>query len=95
MSHLAHQQEIFEQSEFKIFPSTRLIEDGDRKIYLIGTAHISAKSVEEVKQTIEALKPDSVCVELCQTRYDGMMDENRWKKLDIFQISIISIQKMI
>jgi pheromone shutdown-related protein TraB len=86
MSHLAHQQEISEQSEFKIFPSTRLIEDGDRKIYLIGTAHISAKSVEEVKQTIEALKPDSVCVELCQTRYDGMMDENRWKKLDIFQV---------
>ncbi len=67
-------------------PSIHIIKDQDRKIYLIGTAHISARSVAEVKETIELLKPDSVCVELCKTRYDSMMDENRWKKLDIFQV---------
>ena len=63
-----------------------LLEKDDKKIYLIGTAHVSQKSVEEVRETIQKLKPDTVCVELCETRYQSMMDEDRWKKLDIFQI---------
>ncbi|MGC6418783.1 MAG: TraB/GumN family protein [Bradymonadia bacterium] len=67
-------------------PNVTVIEDGESTTYLVGTAHISEKSVREVRETIEAVKPDSVCVELCKTRYDSILDENRWKKLDIFQI---------
>ena len=62
------------------------IQDSGRDIYVVGTAHISKKSVEEVRQTIEAVKPDTVCVELCETRYQSMVDADRWKKLDIFQV---------
>ena len=62
------------------------IEEADRDIYIVGTAHISKKSVEEVRDTIEAVKPDTVCVELCQTRYQSMVDADRWQKLDIFQV---------
>ncbi|PIN67578.1 MAG: conjugal transfer protein TraB, partial [Candidatus Altarchaeum sp. CG12_big_fil_rev_8_21_14_0_65_33_22] len=40
----------------------RLIKN-NKKITLIGTAHISKESVHEVKSTIEAEKPDVVCVE--------------------------------
>ena len=36
-----------------------------RDIYLVGTAHVSKESVEDVRMTIEALKPDTVAVELC------------------------------
>ena len=66
-------------------PNVTAIEDGESTTYLVGTAYLLEKSVREV-ETIEAVKPDSVCVELCKTRYDSILDENRWKKLDIFQI---------
>lgn len=50
------------------------------KIVLIGTAHVSEKSVAEVKATIRNLKPDIVAVELCRGRYNslkGNVQENQ------------------
>lgn len=67
-------------------PNVTVLEGEGRTTYIVGTAHISRKSVEEVRRTIEAVRPDTVCVELCQTRYDAMMDPARWRKLDIFQV---------
>ena len=64
---------------------TRLELDG-KEIILIGTAHVSKKSVEEVKEVIEQEQPDTVCVELCQARYQGITDADRWKNTDIFKI---------
>ena len=64
---------------------TRL-EHGDREIWLVGTAHVSQRSVEEVRRVIEEVGPDTVCVELDQMRYDALTDEARWRKLDIFEI---------
>lgn len=66
--------------------NVHVLKDEDRTIYLIGTAHVSDKSVEEVNAVIEAVKPDTVCVELCQTRFDALRDEDRWRKLDIFKV---------
>ena len=66
-------------------PNVTVLTQDDRTFYLVGTAHISAKSVEEVRSTVEAVQPDSVCVELCSTRFEAMNDADRWKKLDIFQ----------
>lgn len=42
------------------------------KIVLIGTAHVSEKSVDEVKAAIRNLKPDIVAVELCRGRYNSL-----------------------
>lgn len=67
-------------------PNVSVLEDGDRTIYIIGTAHVSQRSVDEVRETIEQVRPDTVCVELCQTRYDAMMDDTRWRNLDIFTV---------
>lgn len=67
-------------------PNVTHLQDGERDVYIVGTAHISKQSVEEVRKTIEDLQPDTVCVELCQGRYESMVDSSRWKKLDIFQI---------
>ena len=44
------------------------------QIIIIGTAHVSKKSVLEVRETIEREKPDIVAVELDHNRYKGMMD---------------------
>ena len=63
-----------------------LIERGERKWYVVGTAHVSDASRQEVENLIKTLHPDTVCVELCQERYDSFKDENRWAKLDIFQV---------
>lgn len=57
-----------------------------REIILIGTAHVSKLSVTEVKEIIETEKPDTVCVELCQARYQAVTDSDRWKKTDIIKI---------
>ncbi|WP_440946396.1 TraB/GumN family protein [Methanosarcina sp. T3] len=42
------------------------------KVVLIGTAHVSEKSVAEVRDAIRNLKPDIVAVELCRARYDSL-----------------------
>jgi pheromone shutdown protein TraB len=46
-----------------------LIRVNDREIILVGTAHVSRESVEQVAAVIEAQKPDTVCVELCPSRF--------------------------
>lgn len=73
--------EAFEPSEH-----TTVLEDGSKTIYLVGTAHVSERSVEEVCEVIERIRPDTVCVELCETRYQALTDQDRWKKLDIFKV---------
>lgn len=64
---------------------TRLEYEG-REIFIVGTAHISQRSVEQVNRVIETIRPDTVCVELDETRYKAMVDEDQWKKLDVFRI---------
>ncbi|WP_461182076.1 TraB/GumN family protein [Virgibacillus kimchii] len=64
---------------------SRLYIDG-KKIILIGTAHVSKHSAEEVKQVIDSEKPDAVCVELDEQRYQSIKDDNRWKNMDIFKV---------
>jgi len=63
-----------------------ILEKGAQTFYIVGTAHISKKSVEEVREVIEAVQPDSVCVELCETRYKSMVEEDQWKKLNIVEV---------
>jgi len=48
--------------------------DNSTRIIIIGTAHISEKSVREVREAIEREKPDIVAIELDQNRYKSMTD---------------------
>jgi len=57
-----------------------------RDIYLVGTAHISRESVDDVHATIETIRPDSVCVELCKARHQAMTQMDNWQKMDIFKV---------
>lgn len=58
----------------------------DKEIILIGTAHVSKQSAEQVKEVIEREQPDAVCVELDEQRYQSIRDKNRWKEMDIFKV---------
>ncbi len=64
---------------------TRLQLD-DKEIILVGTAHVSRRSAEQVKAIIEEEQPDSVCVELDEQRYQSIISGSKWKETDIFKI---------
>jgi pheromone shutdown-related protein TraB len=64
---------------------TRIELDG-REIILVGTAHVSKLSAEQVKEVIEREQPDAVCVELDEQRYQSIMAGSKWKETDIFKI---------
>ena len=64
---------------------TRLEING-KEIILIGTAHVSKKSAEQVKAVIEEEQPDSVCIELDEQRYQSITEGNKWQETDIFQV---------
>ncbi len=44
-------------------------------VEVIGTAHISKESADEVRQAILEKKPEVVAVELCQARYQALVEE--------------------
>src|SRR5665648_771608 len=62
------------------------IKTDDREIILVGTAHVSRDSAELVEKVIEEERPDTVCVELCQSRYDAIMQKTDWEEMDILKI---------
>ena len=62
------------------------IEHEGKRIVLVGTAHISRESVEEVSRGIENEQPDTVCIELCAARYEALRYGDRWKEMDLFKV---------
>ena len=52
-------------------------------IILVGTAHISKDSVDEVKQVISEYKPDIVAVELCSRRYEAITKKDQWENTPV------------
>lgn len=58
----------------------------EKEIILVGTAHVSRRSAEQVKAIIEEEQPDSVCVELDDQRYQSIISGSKWKETDIFKI---------
>lgn len=59
---------------------------GDREFILIGTAHISKNSVDEVETIIREEKPERVCVEIDQGRYKSLTEGQNWSSLKIGEI---------
>ncbi len=58
----------------------------DKRIVLVGTAHISRESAIEVERVIRDEQPDTVCVELCDNRYKAMRDGENWRNMDIVKV---------
>jgi pheromone shutdown-related protein TraB len=51
--------------------------DVSERLRLLGTAHVATASVEAVNAQIAEFKPDIVAVELCQGRFDTLVNERR------------------
>lgn len=73
-----------------ISPSTskdiHRLELNGKNYTIIGTSHVSKESAELVTSVIESEKPDTVCVELCESRYQSMRDKDRWLNMDIVKV---------
>ena len=70
----------------EIEPNVDLIEVGGRSFYIVGTAHVSQDSADLVEKTIRERNPDTVCLELCQSRHETLSNPERWKQTDIFSV---------
>ena len=73
--------------DFENLPeSVTVVEDGGKRFFLVGTAHVSLESVEDVRRTVEIVRPDSICVELCPARHQAMTRRDDWKRMDIYKV---------
>jgi pheromone shutdown-related protein TraB len=59
---------------------------GENEVIIIGTAHVSEKSRDEVRDTITEIGPDIVGVELDEARYETLSNEKDWKETDVYRI---------
>ena len=64
-----------------------------KEIILIATAHVSKESAALVKSVIDIEKPDSVCIELDEARYQTIQNSDSWERMDI--IKVIKSKKVI
>ncbi|MDM7911562.1 MAG: TraB/GumN family protein, partial [Methanotrichaceae archaeon] len=56
------------------------------EVVIVGTAHVSEKSVQEVTKAIEDMKPDIVAVELCPARYRAMTGQEEEQDIKISEL---------
>ncbi|MCP3925240.1 MAG: TraB/GumN family protein [Desulfobacterales bacterium] len=59
---------------------------GDREIIIVGTAHVSQESTDLVSEIIDQEFPDTVCIELCESRYQSISQKDKWKNTDIVKV---------
>jgi pheromone shutdown-related protein TraB len=62
------------------------VDVGERTILLIGTAHVSQRSVDLVREVIERERPDTVCIELDEGRYTALSQEKKFEEQDLREI---------
>ena len=62
------------------------LEFDGRQVTLLGTAHVSHESARLVAEVIEGEKPDTVCVELCESRYQSIRHKDTWQNMDIVKV---------
>jgi pheromone shutdown-related protein TraB len=66
--------------------SATQVELEGKTIYIVGTAHVSAQSVQDVRDTVAAVRPDTIAIELCEPRYQGLVKKDAWRHTNIFQV---------
>lgn len=64
----------------------KVLNFGEREIILIGTAHISQESCNEVSKAVEEKQPDCVAIELDEGRYQSLNNSDSWRNLDIVKV---------
>ncbi|MFH1488673.1 MAG: TraB/GumN family protein [Pseudomonadota bacterium] len=58
----------------------------DKTVTLIGTAHVSLESADLVERVIKEEKPETVCVELCESRFQAITQKKKWQDTDLLKV---------
>jgi pheromone shutdown-related protein TraB len=58
----------------------------EKEFILIGTAHVSRESINEVDRVIREENPGMVCVELDAGRFAAISRQENWEKLDVIKV---------
>ena len=66
-------------------PVTELASEGTT-FHVVGTAHVSAHSVDEVRATIARVRPEVVCVELDRRRFEALTRGDVFRDLDVARV---------
>mmetsp|Transcript_44335 Transcript_44335/g.139883 ORF Transcript_44335/g.139883 Transcript_44335/m.139883 type:complete len:721 (-) Transcript_44335:1713-3875(-) len=66
--HCNHDEEEAEEEETGVDLHNVLTTPGGGTVYLVGTAHVSSKSCEDVRKALQSIRPQIVAVELCEAR---------------------------
>lgn len=59
---------------------------GASRLTLLGTAHVSHTSAEQVKLLLDSGEYDAVAVELCPSRYQALIDPDALSRMDLFRV---------
>jgi pheromone shutdown-related protein TraB len=59
---------------------------GDTRITVLGTAHVSRASAEQVTTELESGRYDAVAVELCPSRHGAIVDPDALSRMDLFRV---------
>jgi pheromone shutdown-related protein TraB len=59
---------------------------GDSRVTLLGTAHVSRVSAEQVRNLLESGNYDAVAVELCPSRYNALINPDTLARMDLFRV---------
>lgn len=87
-------QNEFNQEDLKYYESIdinnhrdiQIVDHNYKKLFIVGTAHVSKKSQLLVKKVLNECKPELVCIELDNQRYEAVTKKNRWESLDIYKV---------
>jgi pheromone shutdown protein TraB len=66
--------------------TTRTVRIANRTVLLVGTAHISHESIDEVRALILGERPARVCVEIDAGRHKSMSEGSKWENLDLGKV---------
>lgn len=64
----------------------RRVQVGTTEFTLLGTAHVSRQSAEDVRRLVNEERFDAIAVELCPARHGNMLDPDRMADMDLFQV---------
>ncbi|MDT0502046.1 MULTISPECIES: TraB/GumN family protein [unclassified Halomonas] len=64
----------------------RVLQIGETRYTLLGTAHVSAESAEDVRRLIRSGEFDAVAIELCDSRHHSMTNPDALAEQDLFQV---------
>jgi pheromone shutdown-related protein TraB len=62
------------------------LSSGGTTYHVVGTAHVSAQSVAEVREVIARIQPEVVCVELDKRRHDALTRDSAFRDLDVRKV---------